>query len=74
MTPGASTRMDVALFPTDYTVRAGHRLVLLVQSEDLDWAIAKPDAGTTSPVVTIDWSKAQSTLTLPVVGTTRGMF
>jgi X-Pro dipeptidyl-peptidase len=74
MTPGTSTRMDVALFPTDYTVRKGHRLVLLVQSEDLDWAIAKPDPARTSPVVQIDWSTAQSSLTLPVVGSTRGIF
>lgn len=74
MTPGTSTRMDVELFPTDYTVRKGHRLVLLVQSEDLDWAIAKPDPARTSPTVTIDWSKGQSALTLPVVGTTKGLF
>jgi X-Pro dipeptidyl-peptidase len=74
MTPDTSTRMDIALFPTDYTVRKGHRLVLLVQSEDLDWAIAKPDPGMTNPTVTIDWNAAQSTLTLPVVGSTRGLF
>jgi X-Pro dipeptidyl-peptidase len=74
MTPGASTRMDVALFPTDYTVRKGHRLVLLVQSEDVDWAVAKPDPGRTSPTVTLDWSRGQSTLTLPVVGRTSGLF
>jgi X-Pro dipeptidyl-peptidase len=74
MTPGASTRMDIQLFPTDYTVRKGHRLVLLVQSEDLDWAIAKPDPARTDQTVTIDWTKGQSTLTLPVVGSTRGLF
>ena len=74
MTPGTSTRMDIQLFPTDYTVRKGHRLVLLVQSEDLDWAIAKPDPARTSPTVTIDWMAAQSWLTLPVVGSTAGLF
>jgi X-Pro dipeptidyl-peptidase len=74
MAPGTSTKMDIQLFPTDYTVRKGHRLVLLVQSEDLDWAIAKPDPGRTSPTVTIDWANAQSTLTLPVVGNARGLF
>jgi len=74
MTPGASTRMDVQLFPTDYTVRKGHRLVLLVQSEDLDWAIAKPDPARSDPTVTIDWANAQSTLTLPVVGGVAGLF
>jgi len=74
MTPGVSTRLDVALFPTDYTVRKGHRLVLLVQSEDLDWAIAKPDPARTNPTVMIDWGNGQSTLTLPVVGSTHGLF
>jgi X-Pro dipeptidyl-peptidase len=74
MTPDVSTRMDIQLFPTDYTVRKGHRLVLLVQSEDLDWAMAKPDPARSDPTVTIDWTQAQSTLTLPVVGSTRGLF
>jgi len=66
-TPGKSLGMDVALFPTDYTVRKGHRLVLLVQTEDLDWAFAKPYPTASDPTVQIDWSKAQSWLTLPVV-------
>ena len=74
MTPGVSTAMDVQLFPTDYTVRKGHRLVLLVQSEDLEWAIAKPDPARTSPTVTIAWGEGQSTLTLPVVGSAAGLF
>jgi X-Pro dipeptidyl-peptidase len=65
-TPGRSTRMDVALFPTDYTVRAGHRLVLLVQPEDVDWAFAKPLASPSNPTVRIDWSRGQSWLTLPL--------
>jgi hypothetical protein len=55
------------LFPTDYTVRKGHSLVLLVQTEDLDWAFAKPYPAASDPTVRIDWSKAQSWLTLPVV-------
>ncbi|MDQ1705908.1 MAG: X-Pro dipeptidyl-peptidase [Frankiaceae bacterium] len=73
-TPGASTRMDVPLFPTDYTVRKGHRLVLLVQTEDLDWAIAKPYPDPSDPTVRIDWSKAQTWLQLPVVGSPRRVF
>jgi X-Pro dipeptidyl-peptidase len=64
---GRSTKTDVALFPTDYTVRKGHRLVLLVQSEDLDWVFPKPLASTTDPTVRIDWSNGQSWLSLPVV-------
>lgn len=66
--PGRSTAMDVQLFPTDYTVRAGHRLVLLVQSEDLDWAIAKPYPTASDPTVQIDWGKGQTWLSLPVAG------
>ena len=65
-TPGASTAMNIELFPTDYTVRKGHRLVLLVQSEDLDWAIAKPYPVPVDPSVQIDWSNGQSWLSLPI--------
>ena len=65
--PGKSTAMDVQLFPTDYTVRAGHELVLLVQSEDIDWAFAKPYPTASDPTVQIDWSKGQSWLSLPIV-------
>jgi len=65
--PGHSTAMNVALFPTDYTVRKGHRLVLLVQSEDLDWAIAKPYPTASDPTVQIDWRRGQSWLSLPIV-------
>jgi X-Pro dipeptidyl-peptidase len=71
---GVSSHMNVKLFPTDYTVRKGHRLVLLVQTEDLDWAIAKPYPNPSDPTVRIDWSKGQSWLELPVVGSARGAF
>ena len=74
MTPDKATRMDIQLFPTDFTVRKGHRLVLLVQSEDLDWAIAKPNPARTDPAMTAEWFGSQSWLTLPIVGTTRGLF
>ncbi|MDQ1695254.1 MAG: X-Pro dipeptidyl-peptidase [Frankiaceae bacterium] len=65
--PGESTRIRVPLFPTDYTVRKGHQLVLVVQTEDLDWAVAKPYPNPADPTVRIDWSKGQSWLQLPVV-------
>ena len=65
--PGRSTHMNVKLFPTDYTVRKGHRLALLVQTEDVDWAVAKPYPTPTDPTVQVDWSKGQSWLSLPVV-------
>ena len=74
LTPGKSTAMDIDLFPTDYTVRKGHRLVLLVQSEDLDWAVAKAYPDPTDPTVQIDWSKGQSWLQLPAVGSTSHIF
>jgi X-Pro dipeptidyl-peptidase len=64
---GRSTQTDIALFPTDYTVRKGHRLVLLVQSEDVDWAFAKPLASPRNPSVQIDWSKGQSWLDVPEI-------
>jgi predicted acyl esterase len=66
-TAGRSTQMDVALFPTDYTVRKGHRLVLLVQPEDVDWAFPKPLASPSNPNVQIDWSKGQSWLDIPEI-------
>jgi hypothetical protein len=66
--------MDVKLFPTDYTVRKGHRIAVLVQSEMVDWAIAKPYPNPSDPTVQLDWSKGQSWLSLPVVGSTRSLF
>jgi predicted acyl esterase len=66
-TPGRSLRLDVPLFPTDYTVGKGHQLVLLVQTEDLDWAITKPYPAAADPRVQIDWAKGQSWLDVPVV-------
>jgi len=72
-TPGQSFPMDVSLWPTDYTVRAGHRLVLLVSTEAGDWGVPKPyDDPSTSATVQLDYEKAQSYLTLPVVGTATG--
>jgi X-Pro dipeptidyl-peptidase len=65
-TPSTSTAMNIELFPTDYTVRKGHRLVLLVQSEDVDWAFAKPYPVPVDPSVQIDWSRAQTWLSLPI--------
>jgi X-Pro dipeptidyl-peptidase len=70
VTPGTPFAMDVALWPTDYTVRAGHRLLLLVSTEAIDWGIAKPYSDpSTSPTVQLGYEQAQSYLTLPVVGT-----
>ena len=73
-TPGKSTSMNVDLFPTDYTVRKGHQLVLLIQTEDLDWAFAKAYPDAADPTVQIDWSNAQSWLDVPLVGAIRNVF
>ena len=73
VTPGQAFPMDVSLWPTDYTVRAGHRLVLLVSTEIADWGTPKPYSDpTTSPTVQLDYEQAQSYLTLPVVGAVSG--
>lgn len=76
VTAGTSFAEDVSLWPTDYTVRAGHRLVLLVSTEIADWAIPKlyTDDPTSSPTVQLDYQKAQSYLTLPLVSPVAGVF
>ena len=69
VTPGQAFPVDLSLWPTDYTVRAGHRLVLLVSTEIADWGTPKPYPDpTTSPTVQLGYEQAQSYLTLPVVG------
>ena len=66
VTPGTPFGENLHLWPTDYTFRAGHRLVLLVSTETLEWAKSKVyDVPTDSPTVTIDYARGQSYLTLP---------
>jgi X-Pro dipeptidyl-peptidase len=63
-TADVSFDQHLALKPTDYTVRAGHRIVLLMSTETLEWAKSKvPPAGSTS--VAVDYDKGQSWLELP---------
>ena len=66
VTPGQPFGEDLTLKPTDYTVRPGHRLVLLLSTETLEWAKSKVyDVPTDDPTVTIDYAQGQSFLTLP---------
>jgi X-Pro dipeptidyl-peptidase len=63
-TPGQSFDQNLSLKPTDYTVRAGHQVILLMSTETLEWAKSKaPPAGSTS--VAVDYDKGQSWLELP---------
>ena len=63
-TPNQSFDQNLSLKPTDYTIRAGHRVVLLMSTETLEWAKSKvPPTGSTS--VTVDYDKGQSWLELP---------
>jgi len=77
-TPGVGVSDQVDLKPTDYIFRAGHRIVLLVQTETVEWAIAKPPPACTTPTTTdptctlftVGYQQGQTSLTLPVVGGT----
>jgi X-Pro dipeptidyl-peptidase len=66
VTPGQPFSENLAFKPTDYTFRAGHRLVLLISTETLEWAKSKVyDLPSADPTVTIDYQRGQSRLTLP---------
>jgi predicted acyl esterase len=65
VTPGKSFAQNLALKPTDYTVRAGHRVVLLMSTETLEWAKSKLPDTPASNTVTVDYAQGQSYLTLP---------
>ena len=75
VTPGQSFNEDLTLWPTDYTVHAGHRLVLLVSTETLEWAKSKAyGLASDSPVVQIDYSAGQSYLTVPAAKASQAPF
>jgi len=75
VTPGQSFNEDLTLWPTDYTVRAGHRLVLLVSTETLEWAKSKVyGLAGDGPIVEIDYRAGQSYLTLPAAKASPGPF
>jgi X-Pro dipeptidyl-peptidase len=63
--PDKPFTQNLALKPTDYTVQAGHRVVLLMSTETLEWAKSKLPDTPASNSVTIDYTQGQSYLTLP---------
>jgi X-Pro dipeptidyl-peptidase len=66
LTPGKPFSENLALKPTDYTFRAGHRIVLLISTETVEWAKSKLyDLPTTDSTVAIDYKRGESYLTLP---------
>src|SRR5205823_5045857 len=66
LTPGQPFSENLSFKPTDYTFSRGHRIVLLVSTETLEWAKSKAyDIPTANPTVTIDYKQGQSYLTLP---------
>jgi predicted acyl esterase len=67
VTPGKPFTQNLALKPTDYTLAAGHRLVLLMSTETLEWAKSKLPDSPANNTVTIDYGQGQSYLTLPSV-------
>lgn len=73
--PGRPFSQNLRLKPTDYTFRAGHRIVLLISTETLEWGKSKVyDIPTADPTVTIDYKQGQSYLTLPTAASSRGAF
>ena len=71
VTPGEPFETTVATKPTDYVFRAGHRIVLLVQTETLEWATAKPYPGCDDPgcaTFRVLYEDGRTSLTIPVVG------
>ena len=73
ITPGQAFSEDINLWPQDYTVRAGHRLVLLISTETADWDLPKAyDGAPSSPTVQLNYEQGQSYLTLPIVGAVNG--
>jgi X-Pro dipeptidyl-peptidase len=59
--PGTPVRASVRFSPQDHTVRAGHRIALVVQSSNAVWAVPDQPAGSTFTV-----HHGRSALVLPV--------
>ena len=74
LTPGQSFPIDINLWPQDYTVKAGHRLILLLSTETTDWDVSKLASSTDLGALSaqIDYEAAQSWITVPSVGATSG--
>jgi len=69
VTPGQAFPEDINLWPQDYTVHAGHRLILVVSTETTEWDIPKVYNGAPgAPTVQLGYEQSQSYITLPIVG------
>jgi X-Pro dipeptidyl-peptidase len=65
VTAGTSFNEDLAFKPTDYTIRAGHRVVLLMSTETLEWAKSKLPDTPANNTVTLNYQDGKSWLELP---------
>jgi X-Pro dipeptidyl-peptidase len=74
VTPSTPFATDISLWPQDYTVRAGHRLILILSTETTDWDVPKFSTSTDlgAPTAQIDYEQSQSYITLPLVGVSSG--
>ena len=63
--PGTPFQSEVVLKPTDYTLRKGHRLALVVTSENAEWSVVKDAGGVVNLLI---GGTHFSTLTLPLLG------
>jgi X-Pro dipeptidyl-peptidase len=71
ITPAQPFAEDIHLWPQDYTVRAGHRLILVVTTETTEWDIPKVyDGAPGLPTVQLGYEQSQSYITLPLMGVT----
>ena len=74
VTAGTPFAEEIPLWPQDYTVHAGHRLILILSTETTEWDIAKLATSTDigAPTAQIDYEQSQSYITLPAVGVSNG--
>ncbi len=67
--PNRPFTMRVVAKPQDYVVKAGHKIGLLLQSESLEWAVAKlyPCSSAMCQVATVHLGPGRTSIVLPVV-------
>jgi X-Pro dipeptidyl-peptidase len=70
ITLGESLGMKIVEKPQDYTFKKGHLIGLNISTEITEWNLAKPYpcSAPGCETVQIDWTKGQTKLVLPVVG------
>lgn len=74
VTPSQPFLEDIPLWPQDYTVRAGHRLILMISTETTEWDVPKLALSTDLglPTAQIAYEQSQSYITLPLVNASSG--